>query len=739
MINFIRDFSREAIKGTKAHWKGIVIFNIVAFFVFIVVITLMLEATRSPKFCGLCHGKMSTYIESWKHSSHKDVNCVECHFKPGFLNTLKGKWDAQVHVVLQITGKAPPRAHTQIADASCMREGCHTKKEINRHDIVYEGVHFDHGKHVSQLRRGKKLRCTSCHSQIVQGRHMTVTDSTCFQCHFYKTENHPEMRKCKLCHFKKEEKVFIDANYSMPYNHEKYVNRGVACESCHSDVIHGDGHLKDNTCIQCHDDPKLLSGKYTSEELHKTHITKHKIECYFCHTGIEHSIVRLSSHKEAVKKQNIRTTMKGLSFDANCFKCHKVGEHEVVREMYMGTGGKGVKNLPDPMFRAHLDCTICHIRLKTQKGGVAVGFIFRKNAKEIAKSCEECHGPLYGTLLTHWKDLLKKELKKTENILSKSNKAVAQVKKSGINSETLTKAEDLMKIANHNLGFVKLARGVHNIVYAMKLLAVSQQKAQEAAKLVNTSYKAVKLNPPTGCTQLCHSCVECIDEKAVPFGSVSFPHQIHTEDQEMECTQCHSTYENHGKTLIQGCNECHHGEGEGDVKCEDCHAQTAALYAGLLSPDGKKHPSAMSGDVSCKECHVEVAKGNETTIDGIKKTCAKCHEDKKYGPMAEKWVAEAKTLLANAGIKASIDKIQKRILTAIHKGQYTYDTQDIVNQASKELTLLKKGNPVHNLKYARSLVAHIKKLLEQADKKLTKLENERKRIITIKRLKRYSY
>jgi hypothetical protein len=107
--------------------------------------------------------------------------------------------------------------------------------------------------------------------------------------------------------------------------------------------------------------------------------------------------------------------------------------------------------------------------------------------------------------------------------------------------------------------------------------------------------------------------------------------------------------------------------------------------------------------------------------------------------MAEKWVAEAKTLLANAGIKASIDKIQKRILTAIHKGQYTYDTQDVVNQASKEWALLKKGNPVHNLKYAKSLVVNIKKLLKQADKKLTKLENERKRIITIKRLKRYSY
>ncbi|RTZ93359.1 MAG: hypothetical protein DSY91_02310, partial [Deltaproteobacteria bacterium] len=568
VVNFLRDFFGEAIRGTKQHWKGIVIFNIILFVVIIVGMLTLLEATKSPKFCGLCHN-MNIYIDSWKHSSHKDVNCIECHFEPGFKNELYGKWQAQAHVVLMITGKVPPRYHTEVSDASCMREGCHTKEEINRHDIVYEGVHFDHGKHVSQLRRGKKLRCVSCHSQIVQGKHMAVTDSTCFQCHFYKAEDFPEMRNCKLCHFKKREKVFIDANYNMPYNHEKYVNRGIACESCHLNVIQGDGHIKDNACLQCHAEPEILTGHFKSEKIHKLHVTDHKVECYYCHTKIQHLIVRVKKDYNPSKNKNIITAMKGLHLDANCFKCHNVGEHKMVRKMYMGTGGKGVKDLPDPMFKAHLDCSICHVRLKVGENGVAKGFVFRHSVDEIAKSCEECHGPLYGTLLKHWDKILSGEIKKTEDAVSSAKTSIAQIKETSSNNEQLNKAAELMQAAEYNLKFVKMAKGVHNIVYAVKLLEDSRKNAQEAAKLVNSSYKAKKLAAPLGCTELCHSCVECIDEESVPFGSVSFPHQIHVEDQDMECTQCHSTYENHGKTLIQGCSECHHGEGEGEVKCED--------------------------------------------------------------------------------------------------------------------------------------------------------------------------
>ena len=51
-------------------------------------------------------------------------------------------------------------------------------------EIQFGRIRFDHRNHLFGERRGMKLRCTSCHSQIVQGNHLAVTPSTCFLCHF---------------------------------------------------------------------------------------------------------------------------------------------------------------------------------------------------------------------------------------------------------------------------------------------------------------------------------------------------------------------------------------------------------------------------------------------------------------------------------------------------------------------------------------------------------------------------
>ena len=46
-------------------------------------------------------------------------------------------------------------------------------------EIEYGRIRFDHRHHLLGDRRGMQLRCTSCHSQIVQGDHLTVTTGTC--------------------------------------------------------------------------------------------------------------------------------------------------------------------------------------------------------------------------------------------------------------------------------------------------------------------------------------------------------------------------------------------------------------------------------------------------------------------------------------------------------------------------------------------------------------------------------
>ena len=65
--------------------------------------------SETPFFCGMCHN-MKVYVDSWKSSSHRQVDCIECHYKPGLANHLKGKWqDGQLSLVYFVTGKSPTK------------------------------------------------------------------------------------------------------------------------------------------------------------------------------------------------------------------------------------------------------------------------------------------------------------------------------------------------------------------------------------------------------------------------------------------------------------------------------------------------------------------------------------------------------------------------------------------------------------------------------------------------------
>ena len=137
--------------------------------------------TSRPEFCSSCH-IMEPYYVSWQESTHKDVSCIECHFAPGLAEKVRGKMLGLVQLAKYVTRSEGPRPAAEIPDASCLRSGCHETRTLAGH-VDFHGMPFDHKPHLENLRRGKKLRCTSCHSQIVQGSHMTVTTSTCLGFH----------------------------------------------------------------------------------------------------------------------------------------------------------------------------------------------------------------------------------------------------------------------------------------------------------------------------------------------------------------------------------------------------------------------------------------------------------------------------------------------------------------------------------------------------------------------------
>ncbi|MEW6488632.1 MAG: cytochrome c3 family protein [Thermodesulfobacteriota bacterium] len=708
--NFVRDFSIATLRGTKEHWKGLLIFCTIGLVATVALAAVALKATASPKFCGLCHN-MKAYIDSWEESSHKEVSCLECHFEPGVLGQLKGKWKAQAHVVMKLTGTAPPRPHTQISDASCLRQGCHAATDLTAADTTFLGVRFSHREHLGELRRGKRLRCVSCHSQIVQGQHLTVTESTCFLCHFYDRAESPELADCRTCHVQTRAKLFIDANDSLPFVHQEYLDRGVACGQCHFDVISGDGHLKDNVCVQCHAEPKILLSRQTSEAVHRDHVSLRKVDCLRCHAEIEHGIARETG--PADRQPVVAPAGFGAyRYDANCVKCHSFGEHESIRRMYLGTGAEGLPDAPSPMYQAHADCGSCHVA-QTETPAGPQGTL-RLRYPDVIQACAECHGTGYDDMAKHWKKLLTEETIKAEGAVLEARQALGRVQ-SGAASD----AARSLDVAERNLAFVRNGRGLHNVEYALGILGDARERAEESKSRVLPRYTPKEVASPTGCVELCHSCVECIETAPVPFGGVQFPHDLHVQDEGMGCLECHTPRDQHGQTFLANCSSCHHGSGAGAVECQDCHEENHNLFNGQNACNeascdvtGEKNPMAEA--VSCGECHGQVVEGEKTTPEGIKAACLECHDDDpSYAALVDEWKATADTLKVGE-LDAELQDLQRMVLRAIREGRYTYDAQDLVNSAEKNLKLLVKGNPVHNPVFAQDLAQRVTGLLKQA-------------------------
>ncbi|HIE26341.1 TPA: hypothetical protein EYP66_03555, partial [Candidatus Poribacteria bacterium] len=180
--------------------------GLIAIPVFIISVFGVVEYTSRPEFCKSCHF-MEEYYNSWQDSKHgkEGISCLECHYPPGLEATVVSKTRSISQVVSYFT-QTQGKPWAEIEDRSCLRTGCHNKQLIEG-DELFTGknprviVSFNHRAHLTQLRRGKQLRCVGCHSQIVQGKHITVTESSCFLCHF---KDVPEETKtisdCLLCH-----------------------------------------------------------------------------------------------------------------------------------------------------------------------------------------------------------------------------------------------------------------------------------------------------------------------------------------------------------------------------------------------------------------------------------------------------------------------------------------------------------------------------------------------------------
>ncbi|MCK5213524.1 MAG: hypothetical protein KAQ74_06310, partial [Dehalococcoidia bacterium] len=328
--------------------------------------------------------------------------------------------------------------------------------------------------------------------------------------------------------------------------------------------------------------------------------------------------------------------------------------------MYAGEGGIEHKVMPSSMYKAHLDCAGCHLTVYEVNGETRR--LKRRGFDEMIESCSECHGSGYDDMAKHWKEVLDQELTKTSKTLRETNLLLADGKSS--------EGTKLYEIAQTNYVFVKNSYGIHNIDFALSLLADCRERCEKAKAIVDPAYKAAAITSPSGCTELCHSCVECIETKPVPFGEVQFPHDVHVVDEGLDCLECHSQREEHGQTILENCKDCHHGSGMGAVECADCHIAAFNLYKGQnacdeISCDVRGKANSMAADVSCKDCHSQVEEGETMTDTALKQACTACHDDDPaYGEMVDDWRREVEALDLKS-LKAQLDQVQKSVLLAI--------------------------------------------------------------------------
>ncbi len=493
-------------------------FILTLFFIFIIVFLGLLKYSTSPHFCNSCH-IMKPYYEGWKHSKHNKVSCVECHYPPSGPRTLLWhKFQALSQVVKYVTRTYASKPYAEIEDAACLRTGCHAQRLLRGKVTFKENIIFDHQPHLEQVRRGRQLRCVSCHSQIVVGKHIEVTTDTCYLCHFKGMKEARELHPlggCTSCH-KIPEKDFILGGIT--YNHKDFVTKhGADCQSCHFDVVQGEGVAKKDVCITCHNQPEKLAKFDDISFIHENHVTKHNVACFHCHDEIKHTV----------------KTKAPLQYE--CSLCHS-DKHQGQKEIYMGTKGKGVTDMPSPMYLAQVDCLACHILPKEQEKEHEQFTGQTYKASEIA--CLKCHGKEYLGLSAKWKS----ELFSALNIIGK-RLAQAKIDVETINTERekYPKAKSFYSEAEYNFDFVRLSQGLHNIYYAAALLQrcnydldqldalLAKEKAPTPdSSLLNGSY----------CATLCHAQLGVKVKETVLYKNKEMPHRAHSE-MGLNCQQCH--------------------------------------------------------------------------------------------------------------------------------------------------------------------------------------------------------
>jgi nitrate/TMAO reductase-like tetraheme cytochrome c subunit len=549
------------------------------------------EVTSRPTFCGSCH-IMKPYYDSWRHSSHKNIVCVDCHIPPGVTAEIHKKFEALSMVASYFTATYGTNPWTEIEDAACLR--CHERRLLIGKEMVGD-VLFDHGAHLVEMRRGKTLRCTSCHSQIVQGSHIAVTTSTCILCHFKGQKAGEGSARCTLCHLNPQKTVRAG---EVQFDHANAERFGMDCVWCHAQPKGSTGEVPRERCVTCHNQQARLEKYGDTDLLHRKHVSEHKIDCMDCHLLLEH--VTPVDPKTAATRITSAAT--------ECAGCHETS-HSPQLSLYTGTGGRGVRAMPSVMYQAGVRCEGCHMELPGHGGEV-------NRASNV--SCMACHGAAYEKIYRNWKEGSER---RTEALAGQLD-ATARALGAGVATQ--------LADARHNLALVRRAHGIHNVPYAYALLRKSHED-MNAARRERGLAPLPRPWPEPPYESPCLECHEGIEERSGEIFGRRHAHEKHVVEQKIDCQRCHRTHEEKPEGEIvrfdaSGCESCHHRTADlrRPVTCAPCHA---GIRKGTVESFRGKFSHSVHVDdeeIACGTCHVSVA-GSVLKLQ--REACVECHDD----------------------------------------------------------------------------------------------------------------
>ncbi len=569
------------------------------------------QFTNRSDFCTTCH-YMQPFYDAWASSSHHNVPCRECHYEPGYSNVVKGKLrDLNQLVKYWTNSYRRSKPWAEIFDESCLRSGCHAERLLHGR-VMFKKVNFDHTPHLVEMRRGKKLRCTSCHSQIVQGEHMTVTENSCIICHFKLDEQGNNKARCTICH---DPPTTVAGQEPPKFDHMEVIRRQIDCVKCHGTMVVGDGAVPRERCYSCHWDRERLNQYDSTALMHSKHITEHKIECNQCHLSMQHK----STFKDRVIPE--------------CQTCHE-GFHEAQKDLFTGHGGIGVPDQPNPMYAKGISCQGCHIVHTTTD---SVGFT-GKTFIASGESCESCHGKGYGRLLDNWKKSAQNKLDLVGRALADATELITVSR----HLRAIPAADSLLREAKYNYDMVHQGKPIHNIMYADRLLDAAYSRLGQFYKMAKPGYELTEIQRESGVVP--SNCINChlgIEEINAQIFGLTYSHRRHLINAQQTCTRCHSNQRRHGELIVQksDCLACHHSQTE--RSCGYCHTTQEAILNAKSNDLPAGTPDVMiAAGATCRDCH---ERPDHEIVRPPSQRCADCH-DNTYADRHRQWLAEFASL-----------------------------------------------------------------------------------------------